>query len=72
MLTFCTYPESTPISLGSGPNGADLLREVKAREDIEDVPAIALTAYAMPGDREELLDEGFEECRQPRLQQSAA
>lgn len=48
------------INLGSGPSGTDLLREIKAREDLEDVPAIALTAYAMPGDREELLDEGFD------------
>lgn len=48
------------INLGSGPSGTDLLREVKARDEIEDIPAIALTAYAMPGDREELLEEGFD------------
>ena len=48
------------INLGSGPSGTDLLREVMACGEIGDVSAVALTAYAMPGDREELLEEGFD------------
>ena len=47
------------INLGSGPSGTDLLREVMACGEIGDVLAVALTAYAMPGDREELLEKGF-------------
>lgn len=48
------------ISLGSEASGTDLVREIKEREEFGDVPAIAVTAYAMPGDREELLNNGFD------------
>lgn len=33
---------------------------MRERKDGEKIPAIALTAYAMPGDREELLEKGFD------------
>jgi len=49
------------INLGSGTTGTELLHEIDAHEDIEEFPAIAVTAYAMPGDREDLLDKGFDE-----------
>jgi two-component system cell cycle response regulator DivK len=49
------------INLGAGKDGMELLRLLRNREDTADVPAIALTAYAMPGDREDLLSEGFDE-----------
>lgn len=49
------------VNLGSGPNGTDLLREMRAQEDAEKVPAIALTTYAAPGDRRALLNDGFDE-----------
>lgn len=48
------------INLGDGKSGTELLHMVRGREDMEDIPAVALTAYAMPGDREELLDKGFD------------
>lgn len=48
------------INLGPGKNGADLLHMARDRHDSVTLPAVALTAYAMPGDREDLLDEGFD------------
>lgn len=48
------------INLGGGKSGVELLHGVRDREDIEAGPAIAVTAYAMPGDREALLSEGFD------------
>lgn len=48
------------INLGPGKNGADLLHMARDRQDSGTLPAVALTAYAMPGDREDLLHEGFD------------
>lgn len=48
------------IRLGSEKNGTDLLHIVRDRQDMDDVPVIAVTAYAMPGERDYLLDEGFD------------
>jgi len=45
------------IKLGAGKSGTELLHQDPAVE----APAIALTTYGMPGDRERLLDEGFDE-----------
>ncbi len=47
------------INLGVGPNGADVLRELRAMPTYHDVPIAALTAYALPGDKERFLDMGF-------------
>ena len=47
------------INLGVGPNGADVLRELRAMPTYADVPIAALTAYALPGDKERFLDMGF-------------
>lgn len=49
------------INLGTEKNGVDLLHMIRAREQEGHVPAIALTAYAMPADRERYLSEGFDE-----------
>lgn len=48
------------INLGSGKSGTELLHQIQGRENSGDVPAVAVTAYAMPGDREDLLDKGFD------------
>ena len=49
------------INLGGKETGADVLRIARAMPDHEEVFAIALTAYALPGDRERLLSAGFDE-----------
>ncbi len=47
------------INLGEGANGADVLRELRAMPTYDDVPIAALTAYALPGDKERFLEMGF-------------
>jgi len=47
------------INLGDGPNGSDVLRELRAMPTYRDVPIAALTAYALPGDKERFLEMGF-------------
>lgn len=49
------------INLSEQRTGTDLLHLLRKREDVADVPAIALTAYAMPGDREDFLESGFDQ-----------
>lgn len=48
------------INLGPGKSGAQLLHILRNREDTTEIPAIALTAYAMPGDQEHYLEMGFD------------
>lgn len=48
------------IKLGEGRGGVELLHIVRDLEPTRDVPAVALTTYGMPGDREALLEEGFD------------
>jgi CheY-like chemotaxis protein len=48
------------INLGAGREGTELLHEIHAQEDIDELPAIAVTAYAMPGDKKGLLSAGFD------------
>ncbi len=47
------------IDLGEGPDGADLLRQLRAIPEYADVPIVAVTAFALPGDRERFLEMGF-------------
>ncbi|WP_095511864.1 response regulator, partial [Rubrivirga marina] len=47
------------INLGGKETGADVLRIARSLPRYDGVFAIALTAYALPGDRERLLESGF-------------
>ena len=49
------------VNLGSTRSGIDVLREFRKLPQYEQVPVIALTAYALPKDREHLLEAGFDE-----------
>lgn len=49
------------INLGKGKSGEDVLHAVKSRPGYEKTPVIAVTAYAMPGDRERFFAEGFDD-----------
>lgn len=49
------------INLSEERTGTDLLHLLREQEHMGNVPAIALTAYAMPGDREDFLDAGFDQ-----------
>ncbi|MEM7415492.1 MAG: response regulator [Gemmatimonadota bacterium] len=42
-------------------DGTEVLAWLKTRDDLKDIPVIALTAHAMAGDREKYLSMGFNE-----------
>lgn len=48
------------INLGEERTGIDLLKELRAMEAYKHTPALALTAYAMPGDKERFQASGFD------------
>lgn len=48
------------INLGEERSGIDLLRELRAMDAYKNTPALALTAYAMPGDKERFQESGFD------------
>ena len=43
-----------------GKDGITVTREIKANEATRDIPVLALTSYAMKGDRERMLEAGFD------------
>ncbi len=47
------------INLGEERTGIDLLLELRQLDAYQATPALALTAYAMPGDRERFVSSGF-------------
>lgn len=49
------------INFGSGMNGVELFAEMRKLENHKNTPIIAVTAFAMLGDREEFLGIGFNE-----------
>ena len=48
------------INLGEQRTGTDLLHLLRAQPAHHQTPALALTAYAMPGDRERFEHDGFD------------
>jgi CheY-like chemotaxis protein len=47
------------INLGEKRTGVDVLQAIRAMARHQALPALACTAYALPGDRERFLDAGF-------------
>lgn len=48
------------INFGEARTGLDLLRAIRASDHHKNVPALALTAYALPGDEDHYLGSGFD------------
>ena len=48
------------ISLPGMKSGLDLLNRLRGRPSYKSTPALALTAHALPGDRERFLEQGFD------------
>lgn len=48
------------INLGTPEGGLEILKRLRAQAAYTRVPLVAMTAYAMPGDRERFLSEGFD------------
>ncbi|MCC6801984.1 MAG: response regulator [Anaerolineae bacterium] len=43
-----------------GVSGFELLAKIRNRDDWRNIPVIAVTAYAMPGDQERIMKAGFD------------
>ncbi|MFZ4592279.1 MAG: response regulator, partial [Ignavibacteria bacterium] len=48
------------INLGDGINGATACGEIKLIDGYRNVPIVAITAFAMVGDKEKFLEKGFD------------
>ncbi len=44
-----------------GMDGVTAMKKMKEYPELKDIPVIALTSYAMPGDKERFLSEGFDD-----------
>jgi two-component system cell cycle response regulator DivK len=50
------------INLGtSSSDGIDLFREIRGKSETAHIPMFAVTAFAMPGDRDRYIDIGFDD-----------
>jgi CheY-like chemotaxis protein len=49
------------IGLKSEVNGVDVLKEIRKLPGYDKIPIIAFTAFALPGDKEKFLTEGFDD-----------
>ena len=49
------------INLGEGISGLEFLKAVRKKKCLNNVPAIAVTAYAMNGDKDKFINEGFDD-----------
>ncbi len=49
------------INLGYGIDGVETMRQIRKLPAYANTPIIAVTAYAMPGDRDYFLEQGFDE-----------
>jgi CheY-like chemotaxis protein len=49
------------INLGAGGSGVEVLQRLREMERHANTPAVAVTAVAMPGDRDKLLNKGFDD-----------
>ncbi len=43
-----------------GKDGITITKEIKVKEDTKDIPVFALTSYATKGDREMMMEAGFD------------
>lgn len=48
------------INLGRGLTGIDLAKKIKKLANYKNVPIVAITAFAMRGDKEEFISAGFD------------
>jgi CheY-like chemotaxis protein len=55
------------INLGPGIDGIETLKRIRALPNYSYVPIIAVTAYAMPWDKQKFLDYGFDDYLQKPL-----
>ena len=46
------------INLGNGMSGIDVMKRIKENNGYKDIPFVAITGYAMYGDKEKLIEEG--------------
>ncbi|MCE1187911.1 MAG: PAS domain S-box protein [Ignavibacteria bacterium] len=59
MLNLHTYHAVLmDVNLGGGIDGLEVTRRIRGNSDINKLPVIAVTAYAMPGDEKEILESG--------------
>lgn len=49
------------INLPGKKDGVDVIKDLRKMDKYKNIPIIALTAYALAGDRERLLEAGFDE-----------